>query len=98
MRLPYILKKPILTEKSLEDTGEGIYTFKVLKSATKGQIKQAVEEHFKVDVVSVRTTKLVGKRRRTGKKRQEVVYPDGKKAMVGLKKDQKIDLFEMETK
>ena len=44
-----------------------VYTFKVAKDATKNEIKNAVEEAFKVSVVSVNTLNTKSKRRRVGK-------------------------------
>lgn len=94
MKLPFILKKPIITERSLKATNSSRFTFEVVRSATKGQIKKAVEEYFKVNVINVNTAKLAGSRRRVGRLRREKTNPDRKKAIVQLKSGQKIDLFE----
>lgn len=72
------------------------YTFEVDPNATKGQVKEAVETTFNVKVVGVQTTTVAGKNRRTGTKRTQVRYPDRKKAVVTLQKDQKIELFNLE--
>lgn len=93
----YVLKRPIITESSMAAARNGSFTFEVSKSASKGRVKQAVEEQFGVEVVGVRTMNMVGKRLRTGKRRQKTVRADGKKAIVTLKKGQKIDLFEVES-
>jgi len=92
----HILKKPIITEKSLElIKNHNSYTFLVAKNATKGQIKKTVEELFDVNVININTVKVSGKRRRTGKLRRQVIHTDTKKAILKLKKGQKIDLFEV---
>ena len=97
MSVAYVLKRPIITERSLAVTKEGKFTFEVDRLASKGQIKEAVESQFGVTVLSVNTMKLAGKRRRTGRRKREITYPDGKKSVVQLKKGQKIDLFEVES-
>lgn len=92
------LRRPIITEKSLQAATQGFYTFEVDKKATKHQIKKAVEEQFKVKVISVRTLNYKGKKRRVGKKRLEVEMPGFKKALIKLKEGQKIDIFETQEK
>ena len=56
-----IIIKPILSEKSYADIANKKYYFKVAKKATKTQIKNAVEEIFKVKVASVNTLNVYGK-------------------------------------
>lgn len=90
-----IIKKPLITEKSLKDAGRGIFTFEVDKSTNKIEIKKAVESYFKVHVVSVTTTVNKGKKKLVGKKRQVTTLPDTKKARVRLKKGERIELFEV---
>lgn len=97
MKLDYIFKKPIITEKSMIEKAQNRYTFEVDTRASKGQIKKAAEEAFGVEVISVKTAKIAGKRRRVGRFRREVKKPDRKKAIIELKKGQKIDLFEVQT-
>jgi len=86
-----IIKAPIITEKTAELSKKyRKYIFKVDKSATKGQIKQAIEELFKVKVEKVNTANYKGKLRRRG---MLVGYkPDWKKAIVTLKEGYTIDL------
>jgi large subunit ribosomal protein L23 len=94
---PFILKKPLITEKTYRLVQErNSYTFEVDPKATKGQIREVVEETFNVKVLSIQTTTVAGKNRRTGTRRTQVRYPDRKKAIVTLPKDQKISLFEVE--
>lgn len=89
-----IIKGPIVTEKSMklkEDFNK--YTFKVDKKANKIQIKQAVEEIFKVKVLNVATINVLPKRKRVG---QHIGYtPAYKKAICQIAKDQKIEAFEI---
>lgn len=93
----FVLKTPHITEKTyrLINT-RNAYTFIVDRNATKGQIKEAVEKTFAVKVLSVQTTVVAGKGKRTGKKRMSVVMPDKKKAIVRLPEGQKIALFDIE--
>ena len=89
-----IIQGPIITEKTMAlKEKNNQYTFKVLKSANKIEIKQAVEEIFKVKVLSVNTINVLPKRARVG---QHVGFkPAYKKAIVRLEKDNKIDAFEI---
>ncbi len=96
MNLTYILKQPIITEKSLKDASVNVFTFEVDLSATKDQIKQAVEQQYQVKVISVNTAKLAGKAYRLPKTRQTRVRPDSKKARITLKAGDKINLFELD--
>lgn len=89
-----IIKRPVITEQSMEQTEMKRYTFEVAKSANKIEIAKAVEEIFGVKVVKVNTLNMQGKEKRTG------AYPKGrrpswKKAMVTLSEDSKtIEFFE----
>ena len=94
MDLNFVLKKPLVTEKSTILNSQGGYIFQVDGQATKGEIKKAVEKFFKVKVSRVRTINVAGKSRRALKTRKQVQQTDWKKAMVFLKEGGKIDLFE----
>ncbi len=89
-----IIRKPIITEQSMEATAEKKYVFEVAVSANKTEIKKAIEEIFGVSVEKVNTIRMIGKKKRTGR------YPEGrranwKKAMVKLTADSKtIEFFE----
>ena len=89
-----IIKRPIITEQSMEQTEGKRYTFEVAKTANKIEIAKAVEEIFGVKVVKVNTLHVNGKLKRTGR------YPAGrrpswKKAVVTLSEDSKsIEFFE----
>ncbi len=89
-----VLIKPIITEKSLQDVGGGKFTFRVNKKANKIDIKRAVEDFFRVKVISIATSIVKGSRKRTGERRVEVSVSSWKKAIVKLKEGQRIDLFD----
>ncbi len=88
-----ILKRPVMTEKSLSEAALGKFTFEVERKAGKPDIKKAIEEAFGVHVRSVHTINLPGKKRKSGRKRKEVIGSARKKAIVKLGKGEKIDLF-----
>lgn len=98
MDLSWIIKRPIMTEKSMRLAADKWYSFEVSKKASKKKIAQAVQDIFGVEVIEVRTAKMVGKKRRFGKYRREIKLGDWKKAMVKIKPDQKIDIFEIKEK
>lgn len=86
-----VIIKPIVTEKSMASTGgPAKYTFAVDAQASKTDIKLAIKDAFNVSVVSISTTKIKGKRKRVGKRRIEEVETATKKAIVVLKKGEKI--------
>ena len=87
-----ILIKPIVTEKSTALMEERKYTFCVPLSATKIQIRQAVEQIFKVKVQAVNTMRYEGKMKRLG--RTQGRRSDWKKAVVTLKPGETIELLE----
>ena len=87
-----ILIRPIVTEKSTALMEQGKYTFRVPLAATKVQIRQAVEQIFKVKVQAVNTMRYEGKMKRLG--RTQGRRSDWKKAIVTLKPGETIELFE----
>ena len=88
-----IIRKVLITEKgTLMRETHNEYSFEVARDANKIEIKRAVETVFNVKVDDVRTMQQRGKTKRQGRwvgKRN-----DWKKAIVTLKPDQKIELFE----
>lgn len=93
----FIIKRPVITEKSmLIAKTQSAYTFLVELLSTKAQVAEAVEEAFGVDVIKVNMTVLSAKRQRVGKARKMKTNEKRKKAVVTLKKGQKIPLFEVE--
>ncbi len=91
------IKHPLITEKSLQATAKNRFTFKVSKNATKPQIKQTIEEIFKVHVEAVHTSIVMPKAVRTRKSRHIATASSWKKAIVTLKSGEKIDLFDIKT-
>lgn len=87
-----LIYKPIVTEKSMDLLADGKYTFIVDKRANKTEIKNAIEKIFNVKVESVHTMIVKGKPKRLG--RYQGRTSDRKKAVVELKKGQKIKLFD----
>ncbi len=89
-----IIKKPVITEKSMNAMSDKKYTFIVHPKATKGQIKEAVEKMFegtKVDKIS--TMNYDGKIKRRGRTVGKTAKY--KKAIVKLTQESKdIEIFE----
>ena len=89
-----IIKRPVITEQSMESVAEKKYVFQVAVNANKTEIKAAVEEIFGVKVAKINTIRMQGKVKRTG------AYPAGrraayKKAIITLTADSKtIEFFE----
>ena len=92
-----IIKRPLITEKTLQLASRGWYTFVADIDASKYTIASEIARVYKVTVLKVRTVTMHGKVRRTGRKSIPMQKPDWKKAMVTLKKGQKIDAFEVTT-
>jgi large subunit ribosomal protein L23 len=83
---------PKISEKAIYLAERGIYVFEVPSSANKIEVAKAVEAAFKVNVTDVNMVITKGKLKRF--KQIMGRQKDIKKAMVKLKADQKIDLFE----
>lgn len=94
MKDPFeIVETPLLTEKSMDMSGAGKYTFRVALSSNKIEIAHAVEKIYHVKVAKVNTMRVRGKKRHIGR------YPEGyrpnwKKAIVTLQPGQSITMFE----
>ena len=87
-----IIIKPVVTEKSVDLMQENKYCFKVAKDANKIEIKNAIEEIFKVTVVNVNTVNVHGKMKRMG--RTQGMTASWKKAVVTLRECDSIEVFE----
>lgn len=88
-----IIKKPIITENSMDQMADRKYTFEVAKEANKIEIKKAVEEIFGVKVEKVTTMRVLGKVKRMGANSGK--RPDWKKAIVKLTESSKtIEFFD----
>jgi len=87
-----IIKRPVVSEKSYDSIQQSKYTFEVAPLANKIEIKQAVEEAFKVTVTAVNTSHVKSKAKRMGLTRGRT--RGWKKAVVTLKPGDKIEFFE----
>jgi len=85
--------KPVNSEKSYGLAALDKYVFRVDPQANKNQIKQAVKDLFKVDVLNVSTVKKASRTVRSMKTGKYVNLPVTKKAIVQIKKGQKIEIF-----
>jgi large subunit ribosomal protein L23 len=85
-----VILAPVVTEKSAHNADQGVYTFKVAKSANKIQIKNAIEKAFGVHVTSVNTLNTKPKAKRVG--RYTGTTKTYKKAIITLKDGDKITL------
>ena len=91
---PYeVLRRPVVTEKSMDLKDQGKYVFKVDRRSNKHQIKDAVEKAFNVTVVSVHVVRMPPKQARYGR-RVIVKEPAWKKAIVTLATGNQIQFFE----
>jgi large subunit ribosomal protein L23 len=84
-----VIRRPLVTEKGVtKKDSERTLCFEVHSDANKTQIRQAVEQLFKVKVEDVRTSTTAGKLRRRG--RFAGYRADWKKAYVKLEAGQKV--------
>ena len=90
--MKFVVRKPIVTEKSSIQAELGFYSFEVEREATKTDIKTAVENYFEVKVDSIKTLICRGRSKRTAGGQVKPRY--WKKALVKLKDGQKIKMFE----
>lgn len=87
-----VLLRPLVTEKTTHAAERhNVYCFEVVPSASKPEIKQAVEEMFNVRVTGVRTQARQGKSRRY--KMRYGRTKDWKKAIVELHEEDRINLY-----
>ena len=85
-----ILKNMVLTERSAEQVEDRKYFFRVALTSNKIEIKNSVEEIYKVKVQWVNTSVVVGKLKRV--RGEQGRTPSWKKAIVTLKEGQKIEV------
>lgn len=91
-----IIKKPIISEKSMKDAGRGFYTFLVDRKARKIEIGKAVAKLFGVEVTAVKTANFKDLYKMQRAKKALMRVSGYKKATVTLKEGQKISVFEIE--
>lgn len=92
MEARQLVKRPLITERTTKLMEENKYCFLVDPRANKTQIKQAIEEIFKVKVKTVNTFNRLGKIKRMG--RNEGRRPSWKRAIVTLESGSRIEFFE----
>jgi len=92
LHLYEVLRRPLITEKATSLKERDKYAFEVAGKATRPQIKEAVEQAFKVEVSKVNVMTVPGKTRRFG--RRQVTSSPWKKAIVTLAPGHKITFFE----
>ena len=91
-----VILHPVISEKSMDESQRGKYTFAVHNDASKIQIESAVEEIFKVNVTKVNVLTTKTKEKRGGMRRSRVAgrTTPWRKAIVTLALGQKIEFFE----
>ncbi|MDW3220760.1 MAG: 50S ribosomal protein L23 [Acidimicrobiales bacterium] len=89
-----VIIRPVVSEKSYGLLEENVYTFVVAPSASKPEIRDAVEEIFDVSVLKVNTLNRKGKRKRNRRTGGFGQRSGQKRALVTLAEGDSIDLFE----
>ncbi len=88
-----VILSPLVTEKgTIVGEKANQVVFRIRPGASKDQIRNVIEDLFKVSVIKVRTANFLGKERRRG--RTIGRRPNWKKAYVTLKEGDRIDIFE----
>ncbi|NWF79488.1 MAG: 50S ribosomal protein L23 [Chloroflexi bacterium] len=87
-----IIIRPLITEKNTALMVDNKYSFEVQRTASKPEIKRAVETIFNVTVTRVHTMNVRGKLKRRG--RETGYTRDWKKAIVTLVPGDRIEIFE----
>jgi large subunit ribosomal protein L23 len=88
-----VVISPLVTEKGTvvaEKSNQVV--FRIRPNAGKAQIRDVIEDLFKVTVVKIRTANFLGKQRRRGRTLGR--RPNWKKAYITLKKGDRIEIFE----
>ena len=89
-----VILEPIVSEKSYGLIDQNVYTFKVPRSASKPEIRDAVQAIFDVRVTKVNTVNRKGKQVRNRRTGISTKKPDSKRALVTLAEGDTITLFE----
>jgi large subunit ribosomal protein L23 len=90
-----VIIEPVVSEKSYGLLEANVYTFKVHPSASKPEIKSAVESIFGVRVLKVNTLNRKGKRKRNRRNFTYGKRPDTKRALITLAEGDSIELFDV---
>jgi large subunit ribosomal protein L23 len=96
---PDVILRPVVSEKSIDESSRGKYTFRVHPDANKIQIKAAIEALYAAEKINVVAVNVMTKRSRTkqrGTRRGRVIGHTSawRKAVVTLAPGQKIQFFE----
>jgi large subunit ribosomal protein L23 len=94
MHIYEVLKRPIMTEKSLILSDDNKYVFEVDRRANKMQVKQAIEARFGVTVLNVRIINMKAKTRKRSMKQVAIRKQPWKKAIITLAAGDSIQMFE----
>ena len=97
MNNAFVLKRPIITEKSQAAAALNTLMFEVDPTASKHDIKRAVESLYKVHVIGIRTVTFPSLIKRTGKRRLPTATSKQKRAYIQLKPGETLPLFETNT-
>ena len=89
-----VIIAPVVSEKSYALMEDGVYTFTVRPTASKPEIRDAVQQIFDVRVAKVNTLNRQGKRKRNRRTFTYGKRPDTKRAIVTLVPGETIDLFQ----
>ncbi len=87
----FLVKKPIVTEKSVSAGKLGKYTFLADSAATSSEVKKVIEQEYKVKVVKTNVINAKPKKKAFG--RSISIKPGYKKVIVTLKAGQKLDIL-----
>ena len=88
-----VIRRPLVTEKSMANQQKSVYTFIVAPNATKPQIHAAVQKAFNVKVAEVRTVVVKGKVKRMKNMVLEGKRKNVKKAYVTLQEGYRLDII-----
>ena len=91
-----VILRPVISEKSMDESQRGKYTFAVRNDVSKIQIEAAIVEIFKVKVVAVNVLTTKSKEKRGGTRQSRIAgrTTPWRKAIVTLAPGQKIEFFE----
>lgn len=91
-----VIIEPVVSEKSYDAIERNVFTFRVAPTASKPEIRNAIEQIFDVRVLKVNTLNRRGKQVRNRRRFTTSKRPDIKRAMVTVHADDadKIDIFE----
>ena len=87
--------KLLITETSMSDARKNWYTFKAGLEDNKNGLRKEIAELFKVEVLSIRTMVVKGKKKRSLKTRNWHKESNWKKVFVKVKDGQKIEAFDV---